>query len=114
MITAVNFHKNNFEKASKIAISQGTIDKVKAMTSGKEFEQMVSMVLGSSTKAQFIALSTLYCVAVENSQNPRDFDPADGIIYRLGEGIAKYGEKAFPLSEAQIRLVVAKIRPWIK
>lgn len=114
MITAENFYQNNFQKASKIVVSQATMDKVKGMVAGKKFEQVVKMALESSPKMQFVALASMYCIAVENSQNPADFDPADGIIWRLGESIAKYGEKAYPLSEAQIRLAVAKLRPWIK
>lgn len=109
MIVAEQFYADNFQKGARFSISRKKMEMVVNQVSGKNLDDIIKMLLNSPAKAQFLALASMYCIAVENCQQPRDLDPAGDIIYRLGENIANYGDRAYSLSEAQIKTSLQRV-----
>ena len=102
------------EGCSQYKSSESVALKVQAKVAGKRDIQVIEMLKGSKAQQQQLAVSGLMALAYAAEGGTGSFlgSPASRITWDFQKNITKYGDKTFPLSEAQIGVVVRQALGW--
>ena len=102
------------EGCSQYKVSENVALKVQAKVAGKRDIQVIEMLKGTKAQQQQLAVSGLMALAYAAEGGTGSFlgSPASRIAWDFQKNVAKYGDKAYPLSEAQIRIVVQEALGW--